>query len=156
MNQGADISLGYVGTIRSSGMMKLGIGIMHHWTSMNESIKVILGAKCYTFSEKIKFALGSGFTLKKLWNAVASISLFERAPELPVPVYVFHGLYDYQVSYQVAREYVQMLKVPVKGFYTFENSAHSPCFEEPDKMIQIIKTDVLHSKTTLADQLSIL
>ncbi|QIB70483.1 hypothetical protein Ami103574_14805 [Aminipila butyrica] len=31
----------------------------------------------------------------------------------------------------VQKEYYVQLKTPLKGFYTFEHSAHSPLFEEP-------------------------
>jgi hypothetical protein len=44
------------------------------------------------------------------------------------------------------------LRAPIKGFYTFENSAHSPIFEEPDKAQQILVEDVLAGKNDLADK----
>ncbi len=69
-----------------------------------------------------------------------------------MPVYFFHGIHDYTVNYQLAREYFDRLKAPVKGFYTFEQSAHSPLFEEPEKMGEIIKQDVLTGKVSLADK----
>jgi hypothetical protein len=40
---------------------------------------------------------------------------------------------------------------PVKGFYTFEQSAHSPMFEEPGKMRRILREDVLAGTNHLAD-----
>ena len=40
----------------------------------------------------------------------------------------------------------------MKGFYTFENSAHSPMFEEPERFLQIMTRDVLVGKTALADR----
>jgi len=43
------------------------------------------------------------------------------------------------------------LKAPLKGFYTFEQSAHSPIFEEPEKMQKILREDVLAGKSSLAD-----
>jgi hypothetical protein len=49
--------------------------------------------------------------------------------ELKLPVYFFHGIYDYTVSYILAKEYFEKLKTPLKGFYTFKQSAHSPLFE---------------------------
>jgi hypothetical protein len=39
----------------------------------------------------------------------------------------------------------------VKGFYTFEQSAHSPMFEEPEKMEKILRGDVLAGTDNLAD-----
>jgi pimeloyl-ACP methyl ester carboxylesterase len=72
-------------------------------------------------------------------------------PELNIPVYFFHGIYDYTVSYILAKDYFEKLKAPIKGFYTFEKSAHSPVFEEPGKSVQIIKNDILNGMNRLSD-----
>ncbi len=39
----------------------------------------------------------------------------------------------------------------MKGFYTFEQSAHSPLFEEPEKMRKILREDVRVGANSLAD-----
>jgi len=39
----------------------------------------------------------------------------------------------------------------VKGFYLFEDSAHSPLFEEPARARQILLSDVLGGTAALAD-----
>jgi pimeloyl-ACP methyl ester carboxylesterase len=72
-------------------------------------------------------------------------------PELRIPVYFFSGIYDYTVSYTLARDYFEKLKAPLKGFYTFERSAHSPMFEEPEKVQRIVREDVLVGTNSLAD-----
>ena len=77
--------------------------------------------------------------------------LAEQVPELELPVYFLHGIYDYTCSYTEAKAYFEKLKAPVKGFYTFEQSAHSPFFEEPEKMRQILREDVLAGTNNLAD-----
>jgi len=51
----------------------------------------------------------------------------------------------------LAKEYFDKLQAPVKGFYTFSQSAHSPLFEEPEKMQQIIQEDVLTGMNMLAE-----
>jgi hypothetical protein len=38
----------------------------------------------------------------------------------------------------------------MKGFYTFEQSAHSPMFEEPEKMQKVLREDVLAGANSLA------
>jgi hypothetical protein len=43
------------------------------------------------------------------------------------------------------------LHAPVKGFYTFERSAHCPMFEEPQRMGRILEHDVLKGGNSLAD-----
>jgi len=40
----------------------------------------------------------------------------------------------------------------VKGLYTFESSAHSPTFEEPKKVLKILREDVLAGTNNLADK----
>ena len=71
--------------------------------------------------------------------------------ELSIPVYFFHGIYDYTCSYTEARAYFEVIKAPVKGFYTFDQSAHSPIFEEPDKVRRILNTDVLAGTNSLTE-----
>jgi pimeloyl-ACP methyl ester carboxylesterase len=72
-------------------------------------------------------------------------------PALELPTYFMHGAYDYTVSYALAQSYFAQLEAPLKGFYTFEQSAHSPMFEEPGKMINILREDVLEGTNSLAD-----
>ncbi len=43
------------------------------------------------------------------------------------------------------------LWAPVTGFYTFAHSAHSPNFEEPERVLQILREDILAETTRLAD-----
>ena len=49
-------------------------------------------------------------------------------------------------------EYYEQIQAPVKAFYTFYDSAHSPLFEESEKAIEILLQDVLTGQTMLADQ----
>lgn len=47
-----------------------------------------------------------------------------------------------------------MIDAPIKGFYTFHESAHSPIFEEPNLALNIFLQDILNLKVTLEDFLS--
>lgn len=96
--------------------------------------------------DKLHFVMGSGLALKCLWDFVMQTDFVKQVPRLEIPVYIFQGRFDYQVSYSLAKEFADTVKAPVKGFYTFENSAHSPCFEEPKKMCRIIREDVFAGK----------
>lgn len=152
VNDDESISMRYL-SLRSTCMNKLGIGVMHNMTSMWDCVAIVLRYKGYTLREKFKFAYGSGFSLKYLWDIVMQTDLIKQVPDLKIPVYIFQGRYDYQVSYVIAKEYAKVLNAPIKGFYTFENSAHSPCFEEPDKMCTILREDVLQNQVNLSDKL---
>jgi len=86
-----------------------------------------------------------------MWNQILGTDLTTRVTKLDIPVYFFHGIYDYTVSYTLAMKYFVKLQAPVKGFYTFEQSAHSPLFEEPEKMQRILQEDILVGLNNLAD-----
>jgi pimeloyl-ACP methyl ester carboxylesterase len=74
-----------------------------------------------------------------LQSQLLSADLTEDFTKLNIPSYLFGGVYDYTVSYSLAKDYFEQIDAPVKGFYTFEQSAHSPIFEEPEKVVQILQ-----------------
>ncbi len=150
IDKGAEISNAYL-SVRGEGMMKLGIGVMHQSTKIMDCVMKVLRYKGYSWKDKLSFPIGMNFSMKYLWDAVMQIDLVAQVPRLEVPVYVLHGKYDYQVSYILAKDFLRTLQAPIKGFYTFEDSAHSPCFEEPEKMCKIFREDVLQSRCSLAD-----
>ena len=86
-----------------------------------------------------------------MWGKMLTTDMAQQVPEMAIPVYFFEGIYDYTCSYTEAKSYFENLKAPIKGFYTFEQSAHSPIFEEPEKVQKIIKEDVLAGTNKLAD-----
>lgn len=59
--------------------------------------------------------------------------------QFEVPVYIFQGDYDYQVLQVLAKEYCETIDAPDKQYYAFENSAHSPLWEEPEKFMEDVR-----------------
>ena len=111
-----------------------------------------LRSTCYTPGEKVRLwrgKLSSG--VSALWDEMLAVDPADSVAELSLPAYFFHGAYDYTVNYQLAKEYVERLKAPLKGFYTFKRSAHSPILEEPQKARRILREDVLAGAVSLAD-----
>lgn len=109
----------------------------------------------YTLGEKINLWRGKFFSRSRtfdLWDKMQITDLTQKVTELEIPVYFLHGVYDYTCAYPLARDYFGKLDAPVKGFYTFENSAHSPMFEEPEKVQKILLEDVLAGTNKLADE----
>jgi pimeloyl-ACP methyl ester carboxylesterase len=77
--------------------------------------------------------------------------LATRLTEFELPVYVFVGKHDRTASPTLSRAYFDAIDAPVKGFYVFNDSAHSPLFEEPARATQILLQDVLGGTNLLAD-----
>ncbi|HEX2978955.1 MAG TPA: alpha/beta hydrolase [Anaerolineaceae bacterium] len=143
---------GYL-AVRDEAMHRLGIGTMH---SMHSVVTGIFFPSLlfheYTLAEKVNLWRAKARAgASVLWQTMTTTDLSENVPQLAIPVYFFHGAFDYTCSYPVARSYFEQLKAPVKGFYTFEQSAHSPMFEEPEKMRRILREDVLAGTNRLAD-----
>ncbi len=138
--------------IRDTAMHDLGVGTMHSMKSIFFGLLFpSLLMHEYTLREKINLWRSKVFSDNRLWHTQLSTDLAKQVKQLDIPVYFFHGVYDYTVSYPLAKSYLDKLVAPVKGFYTFTNSAHSPLFEEPGKMLQIMRTDVLAGTKSLAD-----
>ena len=70
---------------------------------------------------------------------------------LEIPFYLFAGRHDLTTFYPHQKQLFDAVTAPVKGFYTFDASAHSPLFEEPGRAREILRRDVLHQLTDLAD-----
>lgn len=86
-----------------------------------------------------------------LFDELFSTDLTVTIPQLDIPTYFFSGKYDYTINHDLSKAYLQQLQAPVKGFYSFQHSAHSPMFEEPEKFMRIMVEDVLNKTTSLAD-----
>jgi pimeloyl-ACP methyl ester carboxylesterase len=139
--------------LRDEAMHTIGVGTTRNMSSIITGVFLpSLTFRDYTFIEKINLWRGKAKAgVHPLWNTILATDLSKEVPELEIPVYFMHGIYDYTVSYNLAKDYFEKLKAPVKGFYTFNLSAHSPMFEEPEKFRKILEKDVLQLKTNYAD-----
>ena len=130
--------------VRDDVMHGLGIGTTRDMKSVITGIFLPSWRfREYTLGEKVNLWRGKFFSQNMLRDKMFAIDLTQQVTALDLPVYFFHGRYDYTCSYTKAKAYFEQLKAPLKGFYTFEQSAHSPLFEEPGKVRDILQEDVL-------------
>jgi len=101
-------------------------GVMFSW------MKKFLKMREYSLLDKLYFIPSAFYSLKQLWHDVVGINLFLEIKKVEVPVYIFQGKNDYQVSYVLAKAFLDQLDAPKKELVTFENSAHSPHIEESE------------------------
>jgi pimeloyl-ACP methyl ester carboxylesterase len=138
--------------VRDVAMHELGVGTTHDMKSVftDMFLRSLLHRE-YTLSEKIALWRGKLFSGSRLWNTQLSTDLTKKVTRLELPVYFLHGVYDYTVSYPLAKSYFERLDAPVKGFYTFKQSAYTSFFEEPKRTREILRADVLTGTNGLAD-----
>lgn len=119
-------------------VMRFGGGVTREVTGMWPFVKIVLNSPEYTLREKLNFMKASMFCLEHLWLDVINTNLFEYIDKMQLPVYFFHGVYDYQTSYCVAKDFFDQLEAPAKEFFTFEYSAHSPNMEDIGRFNSIV------------------
>ncbi|MBP1779520.1 MAG: putative hydrolase or acyltransferase of alpha/beta superfamily [candidate division NC10 bacterium] len=140
--------------VRDEAMHVLGVGTMREMRSVLTGLFLLsLRNPDYTLAEKIsmwraKAAMG----VSSIYAEMLATDLAERIPRVGVPLYFLHGVHDYTCTYAEALAYFDSLTAPLKGFYTFSKSAHSPIFEEPGKVMAILREDVLRGTNRLADR----
>ena len=118
-------------------LLKYG-GTYHQKVSMLKFLKDFLFAPEYALKEKMMLITAAFYSLKCLWHDVVSTNFHQEVISVKVPVYIFQGIYDYQVSYNLAKTYFDKLQTPQKEFFTFDYSAHSPITEEYERFNRIV------------------
>ena len=139
--------------LRDYAMHRLGIGTIHTMDSVFTGIFIpSLQSPAYTVGEKVNLWRGKAQAgISIVWDAMVATDLSQQVTEFSLPVYFLEGIYDYTCNYALAKDYFAKIRAPIKGFYTFEQSAHCPMFEEPQKMQKILREDVLVGATVLSD-----
>lgn len=144
----------YNSGIRDKQMHELGIGTMRSMKSVFKDIFLpVWTCKAYTLREKYIIWKSKLIFLPKtnLKTQTLKSDFSETYPEIKVPFYFMCGKYDLTVNIDLSRDYYNRLHAPLKGFYTFANSAHGPLFEEPERFREILVKDILNTDFSLAD-----
>ncbi len=151
----SDLISFYNSVTRDNLMHVLGIGTMRSMKSVFRDIFLsVWNCRAYTLKEKYNIWKSKLMFLPKtnLKNETLTSDFSGAFPEIAVPIYFVSGRYDLTVNVDLSKDYCDHLNAPLKGFYTFENSAHGPLFEEPDRMREILINDVLQGRNDLADK----
>jgi pimeloyl-ACP methyl ester carboxylesterase len=113
---------------------------------VSDLVKPMITCREYTISNKINYQTGLTWSMHHLWKYMMINNLALKLPEQQIPVYIFQGIHDHQTDFWIAKDYFDSLHAPLKRFYAFEHSAHSPHVEEYAAFEKIIRTDILGKK----------
>lgn len=138
--------------VRDAAMHGLGVGHTHDMDSVVTGIFLPMWhVRAYTLREKINIWRGKLWSRPFFWDDLVRDDLSARLTRFDLPVYFLTGRHDYTANANLTRAYFDAIEAPVKGFYLFEESAHSPVFEEPARATEILLRDVLRGTADLAD-----
>lgn len=87
----------------------------------------------YTLPEVTSVAGGSSFSSSHMTYNVLSGSIYNEIQAYDVPVYFMIGKFDFTTPHPLVTEYFKLISAPNKKIIYFEESAHFPFFEEPEK-----------------------
>lgn len=127
--------------IRDQMMHQAGIGTTRTMDSVFTGVFLaVMKNREYTVTEKVNIWRGKAFTKKtRLYQELWQCDLSKSLTRVDVPIYFFVGAYDYTVNRHLSEAYFEKIQAPEKHCCIFEDSAHSPIFEEPDRSIAILK-----------------
>ncbi len=108
-------------------------GALHRRTSFRTLILIGLMAPEYTLREGLDVRKGVSFTHRNLRFDAITGELADSITRVELPVYFFTGRYDRTDPFENTVEYEAKLSAPRKQIVWFEESAHFPFLEEPDK-----------------------
>ena len=93
-------------------------------------------SKCYTLNEKINFWRGKLLCQNSAYSETRITT--DQEPAVQIPVYFISGRYDYTCPINLVEELYQNIEAPDKALYIFEDSAHSPLFEENKATLEVL------------------
>jgi pimeloyl-ACP methyl ester carboxylesterase len=140
---------------RDNLMHELGIGTMRSMKSVFRDIFLpVWTCRAYTLKEKYNIWKSKIFFLSKtnLKTETLTTDFPGMYPEIDIPIFFICGKYDLTVNIDLSKDYYNRLNAPLKGFYTFENSAHGPLFEEPERFRFVLENNILQATLGVTDK----
>lgn len=98
----------------------------------------IIAAPEYSLMDKVFWPHGLIELYAEFYPQLDGHDLMLEAPRLEVPVYFAHGRYDMEAMPALIEDYYARVDAPKKSLVWFENSGHTPLYEETGKFLSIV------------------
>ena len=86
----------------------------------------------YSLSDSLNVAKGSSFASRNMhYDMPRDLSTHEW--QFNIPVAIIMGRHDMVTPTELARDYFDRIEAPLKAWYQFEETAHFPHFEKPER-----------------------
>lgn len=128
--------------IQRGWLTEFGGGLTHDRRSQASLAWDALSTPEFNLFDLIALVRSALFSLDHLWEGLSSANLDQTLLTFDVPVFFLLGRHDYQTPSVLAEPYFNRLTAPDKQLFYFENSAHSPPWEEPDRFFDVMVTDI--------------
>jgi pimeloyl-ACP methyl ester carboxylesterase len=96
----------------------------------------------YGLLDKVNWLVGLARTFRTVYPQLNDLDFREQVTTLDVPVYFIAGRWDVNTDTPLAREYFDLLDAPHKQWIWFEDSAHTPSWDEPSRFVDVMVNTV--------------
>ncbi|MDR0883663.1 MAG: alpha/beta hydrolase [Oscillospiraceae bacterium] len=87
----------------------------------------------FTWTDMVGNALGSMRSLERLWPLLVDYDFPTQCHTFAMPYYIFAGRHDNNTPADLVQAYYDVINAPDKDLVWFENSAHGPSSDEPER-----------------------
>jgi pimeloyl-ACP methyl ester carboxylesterase len=113
-------------------------GAFHARLSTGRLIWAALRTDEANLIDLMKFGQGNRFSLRHLWSEFRAFDIDDTLTAFETPLIFMLGRYDWQVPSVLAANYFERIDAPYKRLVWFEQSAHNPPFEEPERFSEAL------------------
>ncbi|MBA1434954.1 alpha/beta fold hydrolase [Bombilactobacillus bombi] len=117
-------------------------GSLYRSKNYKKLIIPFIFSKDYSLKDLVHRLQGSKQSFNLFWNELSEVN-FEKDLDFKVPIIFCEGRHDHHVSSELVAKYAMNIKSPNKIIW-FEQSAHFPQWEEPNKFNKEIKSALKH------------
>ncbi len=97
----------------------------------------------YGLVDKVNWVRGLSDVFTVLYPQLANLEFRTQAARFELPVYFLKGRWDVNAMNSLTEEYFNLLEAPHKELIWFDNSGHTPLWEEPKRFVDIMVNTVL-------------
>jgi pimeloyl-ACP methyl ester carboxylesterase len=103
----------------------------------------VFGPQEYSLLDSLRAVRGVVRGTNDVYPLLVDLDVERDIPQLDIPAFLVAGRYDHIHVQDIAFRYYQSLRAPVKLFYWFDQSGHYPCYQEPERFIQLMRSEIL-------------
>ncbi|MBS4174423.1 alpha/beta hydrolase [Bacillus sp. FJAT-49736] len=117
----------------------LGGGMSRDGKLLKALIKHVIQSPEYKLGDYFRYLMGLIFSKKALRQELSKIDLISTVQKVDIPIYFLMGRHDLTVPPEPVKELFDSIEAKEKQWIWFEESAHSPLFEETEKFSRMLK-----------------
>ena len=133
-------------SLRDKAMHELGVGTTRDMKSVISGL-FFPSLRCTSYTQRERINLWRGKANSKEFEVTKesiNFNAFNDIKTIDIPIYFIVGKYDCTCMASLQEEYYVVIGAPKKELYLFENSAHSPLYEEPERARQVLEEILNH------------